>query len=121
MAKVSHPFLSIEARGSLGGVLTAFKHIGQSHIIKKNTRRGLFVGAFSGFGRIYFGRSFFGFQGRFNSRTKSQEQEAQRIIFKNAWLAWRLLSDSEKLQYKIDAKKMHMTGPNLFMSQFYCQ
>ena len=119
MAKIKQPFMSVSARGTLGGVLTAFQHQARSYMLSKNQRRGLFVSPLAGFGRIYFGSSFFGFLGRYSKNTKSQKQGAQRAIFQNAWKAYALLSPTEKNVLKNEAKNLKMTGPNLFMSRYF--
>ena len=119
MSQVKSPLFSIKAKGTLGNILTSFEHSGRSYMLIKHKRRGLFVGKISGFGRIYFGGSFFGYQGLFSLKTKSQSQPAQRLVFQNAWLAYGLLTTEQKNLLSEEAKNLHMTGANLFMSRYY--
>jgi len=119
MTLVKNPFLSKSARGIFANQLTAFSHAGKSHIILKRQRRGLFAGLMAGLGRIYLGGSFLGFSGMMSEKTKKQEQGAQRLVFKNAWLAYALLTNEQKKALANEARFLSITGPNLFMSRYY--
>lgn len=119
MSKITAPFLSLEATGTLGKVLTSYRNSGRPYMIFAKKRRVSVVQSLTGFGRIYFAGSYFGYQGKYNAKTKSQQQGMQRIIFSNAWKAWKLLTTIQKNEYIERAKNIHMTGPNLFMKEFY--
>ncbi len=45
-------------------------------------------------------------------------QLAHRLKFKNAMIAWHALSPTEQKSYHHDANNHHITGMNLFVSQF---
>jgi len=101
--------------------------------------RGRF-GYSGGFGRIAFGDTRLGFYNwycgiyqkkyyygkPFISRMKfyrptnpqTETQQAWRALIQQGWDFYRALSDDQKLNYKVRSKNLHMTGPNLFMSEF---
>lgn len=118
MPKVTSPFFSIGAKGTISNLLTAYKHSGRSYLLARKSARGLFVGPVSGFGRMFFGGSFFGYHGTLNPKTQKQEQGARRYVFAEVWKAYEELTPEQKNFYKESAKSKNMTGPNLFMSEY---
>lgn len=101
--------------------------------------RGKF-GYSGGFGRIAFGYTRLGFYDwfcgiyqkkyyygkAFISRMKfyrptnpqTERQQLWRSIVANGWATWNTLTTEQKQAFKKMSKNMHMTGPNLFMSEY---
>lgn len=101
--------------------------------------RGKF-GFSGGFGRITFGYFRFGFYSKFSgiyskkyyygepyiSRMKfyrptnpqTIKQQNWRAICAYAWVLWADVDSDQREQYRLQADKLGITGPNLFMSKW---
>lgn len=98
MAKVRNPFLSIEATGSFGKVMTANRGaLGQ--IMRSMPLR------------------------KINGLTKAEisagtpAQAARRALLTAAIVAWQALTPEEKTPYNTRAKPLQMSGYNLFLRE----
>lgn len=92
MAKVTGPFLSLEAYGTLAGVLTAQRRPGRPSMYRRTS---------PGYRR-------------------AKGQHRRRVIWRFAARAWRLLTDGQVLAYNAQAAGRQQSGFNLFVSQ-YCR
>ncbi|MES2382888.1 MAG: hypothetical protein V4538_17705 [Bacteroidota bacterium] len=114
-------------------------HTGKLGKLRSLDARGKF-GRSGGFGRIAFGWNWFGFYNWFCgiyskkyyfgkpyiSRMKfyrptnpqTPTQQAWRATFADAMTAWGALSAPQKEPYIKRAKKLQMTGANLFLKQY---
>lgn len=92
MAKVTGPFLSLEAYGTLAGVLTAQRRPGKQSMYRQTA---------PGYRR-------------------KKGQHRRRVIWRFAGKAWRLLSGAQQDVYGADAVGRGVSGFNLFVSR-YCK
>lgn len=90
MAKITSPLLSKTASGSILGLLVFSIRSSGQQVRFQRAQKDIITNA-----RI-----------------------SQRAIYLNAVLAWNTLSQSEKLEWKTEAKKLHFTGYNLFMQNY---
>ena len=117
MAKTHGPLNSIEARGKLSGVLTYYRHNKRNYAAVHKRHRGLFDRVLSGFGRMYCGSSFFGFNGYRTGKGKTQLQSMQRYLFSYCWREYKLLTPEEKQQFALMGRAYQLSGPQYFMKQ----
>lgn len=117
MAKTINPLNSQQAKGHLSRVLTYYWHDGRNYVLSNKRRRGLFVRIAAGFGRMYYGSSFFGFDGYRTGKNKTQLQSKQRYLFSYGWREYANLSNEEKIFYEDLGKKYGLTGPQIFLRQ----
>jgi len=71
--------------------------------------------------RLVFSLRASGQQVRFQKKQKDVISEArtnQRSIYLEAVNSWNILTASEKLEWKVQAKKLHFSGYNLFMQSY---
>ena len=92
MAKVVGPFLSLEASGTLAGVLTAQRRPGKQSMYRRTD---------PGYRR-------------------AKAQHRRRVIWRFAGKGWRLLSGAQQGSYGDDAAGRGLSGFNLFVSA-YCK
>lgn len=103
--------------------------------------RGRF-GYSNGFGRIVYGSSAFGLLSDFcgiysRKKTKSGHgisrmtfysptnpqtplQQSWRAVFSAGWTQYALLTESDKVRLSIQARRLRMSGPQLFMRRWLC-
>ncbi len=101
--------------------------------------RGTFARG-GGFGRLTFSYNYFGYHTlhagiysgkktlvgrgvskmRFYRPTNPQtpRQQAWRAVLASAWPIWHSLSSTEKEKYRLRGAKYHMSGANIFMSDY---
>lgn len=90
MAKVTGPFLSLEAYGTLAGVLTAQRRPGKQSVYRRTS---------PGYRR-------------------AKGQHRRRVIWRFAGKAWSLLTGVQQLAYDVRAVGRSQSGFNLFVSEY---
>lgn len=90
MAKVVGPFLSMEAYGTLAGVLTAQRRPGKQSMYRRSSP---------------------GYRRR-------KKQHRRRVIWRFAGKVWSLLTGAQQLEYAADAEGLGISGFNLFVSGY---
>lgn len=115
MAKSSAPFLSLDARGSIAGAITAVRRGTRRYMFHAKPPRRRAPTTPMGYGLDRFAGAVYGFAGPAASRTLSQVQGARRFSYSAGVGVYNALTAPEKALLSVEAKVFRITGFNLFM------